>query len=553
MQAPVTIEDLLRRKVLSAAQLVAGSAGINRRVRWVHILDVSDISTLISGNELVLTTGLGLRNVKQGLQTYIYQLFEAGAAGLCIELGTVINEISDEIITWADNNSFPIIVFPEKVRFIDITLDIHSFLLSRHHKILDDLEEIGKNLQNLTMLSDGTKQIVDYIQSISSGTVVFGRINQNPIIAGPLANELSLDQHWILELENQQNNLMDSMRTAIPVHWWKSEHTEDNMIILSQSVKVLNLIRGILAIIIPNDWVDDYYQLLLDKAVYALAQLEFRRASIQERQSFYEQDMVEELIRGEIYHSSLAIQMQQTNKPSRVVILQSTILNVIQPNTGEDDWYNKRSEIAMMIRMALWHYQINAFLAIRHREIVLILSIGNRRIWENQFSKAMKELESAIHRATNQSIELFVGIGSQFEAFIEAKQSYLDAQMAIRVSQLGSSKNRIIFYDQAGIHRWITLLHHHEQAHSIALNELKKIMEYDSNHKSDLMETLKVYLDSDRSVQKTADQLFIHRQTLYHRLGLLENLIDADLNDPISRLSLHISLYFYYHDTHHFK
>src|SRR5437660_1321631 len=41
-------------------RLAAGSAGLERKVRWVHIAEVADIGHLLRGGELVLTTGIAL-------------------------------------------------------------------------------------------------------------------------------------------------------------------------------------------------------------------------------------------------------------------------------------------------------------------------------------------------------------------------------------------------------------------------------------------------------------------------------------------------------------
>lgn len=48
--------DPVRR---GAPRLVAGAAGLDRPVRWVHVAEVPDIATLLGGGELVLTTGIG--------------------------------------------------------------------------------------------------------------------------------------------------------------------------------------------------------------------------------------------------------------------------------------------------------------------------------------------------------------------------------------------------------------------------------------------------------------------------------------------------------------
>src|SRR4249920_1200288 len=67
--------------------VVAGEAGLDRPVRWVHVAEVPDIATLLRGGELVLTTGIGLPDDDTGLRAFIGALADVGIAGLVVELG----------------------------------------------------------------------------------------------------------------------------------------------------------------------------------------------------------------------------------------------------------------------------------------------------------------------------------------------------------------------------------------------------------------------------------------------------------------------------------
>jgi len=55
----------------------------------------------------------------------------------------------------------------------------------------------------------------------------------------------------------------------------------------------------------------------------------------------------------------------------------------------------------------------------------------------------------------------------------------------------------------------------------------------------ELLKTLETYLDHGCSLVEAADALYIHRNTLLHRLKRIEELCDVDLRDPMQRLNLH--------------
>lgn len=58
----------------------------------------------------------------------------------------------------------------------------------------------------------------------------------------------------------------------------------------------------------------------------------------------------------------------------------------------------------------------------------------------------------------------------------------------------------------------------------------------------ELAHTARTYLDNAASIQKTARDLNIHRQTLYHRLHRIEELTNLTLNNGQDRLTLHLAL-----------
>ena len=72
----------------------------------------------------------------------------------------------------------------------------------------------------------------------------------------------------------------------------------------------------------------------------------------------------------------------------------------------------------------------------------------------------------------------------------------------------------------------------------------RRLMEYDSAAQVNYLETLRVYLNNNMNIAKSAKDLFIHRTTFLERLGRIESLLGMDLKDPSQRLCLNIILKF---------
>ncbi len=135
-----------------------------------------------------------------------------------------------------------------------------------------------------------------------------------------------------------------------------------------------------------------------------------------------------------------------------------------------------------------------------------------------------------------------IGVGIIASDVFSIARSYQTALEALEI-QKRLATDSILFYEYAGIYRYISLFADNHQLLQMATSDLEILETHDRKAETNLLNTLRVYLDSDRSKQHTADLLYIHRQTLYNRLEQIHQLLGCDLNDPIQRLSLHVAIY----------
>lgn len=144
----MTVEDLLMLPCFKDARVLCGKAGLVRPVSWAHILEVNDAQTLINGGELILTTGVSWGRRADLSVSFLKQLIDLNASGLCVELDTYVKTLPEAMIEIAEKHHFPIIVFHKKVRFIDITKEIYQNIYfprdsSRYTQTLQKLWDNG--------------------------------------------------------------------------------------------------------------------------------------------------------------------------------------------------------------------------------------------------------------------------------------------------------------------------------------------------------------------------------------------------------------------------
>ena len=74
------------------------------------------------------------------------------------------------------------------------------------------------------------------------------------------------------------------------------------------------------------------------------------------------------------------------------------------------------------------------------------------------------------------------------------------------------------------------------------LGLIEPLRQYDREHNGDLLNTMSAYLRHGGNSVRTANALFIHRNSLRYRLSRIHALTSLDPDDPDARLAMQIAL-----------
>ena len=80
-----------------------------------------------------------------------------------------------------------------------------------------------------------------------------------------------------------------------------------------------------------------------------------------------------------------------------------------------------------------------------------------------------------------------------------------------------------------------------QQLLQFANDVLGSLIDYDTRHKADLVNTLSAYLNQRESLKQTARVLQVHVNTVAYRIQRIEQLTSLDLANPDHRLSAHVA------------
>lgn len=92
-------------------ELIAGEKGLDKLVRWMHMVEGVEISHFLEGNEVAFTTGIALKSDEE-LFELVRDAYSRGASGIVINLGPYIKSIPQQIIDFCNENSMPLFRMP---------------------------------------------------------------------------------------------------------------------------------------------------------------------------------------------------------------------------------------------------------------------------------------------------------------------------------------------------------------------------------------------------------------------------------------------------------
>ena len=118
--------------------------------------------------------------------------------------------------------------------------------------------------------------------------------------------------------------------------------------------------------------------------------------------------------------------------------------------------------------------------------------------------------------------------------------SYAEARKALRVAQIIPGLGVHVNWAELGVYRILIHLPLHELPPDAIPPKLLALLDTSSGR--ELTHTVEVYLDEAASVRRSAEELNIHRTSLYYRLGRFAELTGLDLSNGGDRLAVHLGL-----------
>ncbi|MGW6377525.1 PucR family transcriptional regulator [Rhodococcus sp. NPDC055112] len=117
-----------------ALELRAGAAGLGREITFVSTTELSDPSQWLTGGELILTTGIGLPGASGDRRRYVRELSESGIAALGFGTGLSHAAVPEDLISAAEEFALPLLEVPLPTPFAAVAKKVMGRLAEQEYE-----------------------------------------------------------------------------------------------------------------------------------------------------------------------------------------------------------------------------------------------------------------------------------------------------------------------------------------------------------------------------------------------------------------------------------
>ncbi|NGO09210.1 PucR family transcriptional regulator [Streptomyces sp. HC44] len=524
-----TVADVLALPVMAAGrpEVVTGVTHLDRPVRWVHITELTDPASFLKGGELVLTTGMPLPEDPAGVRRYVDELAGVEAAALVIELVRRYHRPPDALVQACRARGLPLITLAKDVNFLEVTQVVHALILGSQAEAMRRTQRIHEAFTALTLRGAGPEDVVRVAAQLSGHTVVLENLVHQALtyeVSGSTLEEALTD--W--EQRSRATPTGDHPGVGGPEGW------------LSAPVEYRGERWGrvvMLPVRAGEPAFGPEHITVLERTAMALAVARLIHPTPWERTAH--RDALRDLAEQR-HHSpeDARARFAALGLPTE----DSRFLAILM-DLGTADLRTSDSDEAAVLEARLSQEARTTGIPALVGELApgrlgVLLALRPAQPWRpvaEQLSRAALDVASPA----------VVSVGSEVTDLRDTARSFRAAARVAEATPPGQPLPPDRSFHELpdiGLRRLLYAFREDPRIQEYAERRLSPLIDHDTRHGTDLLTTLRHYLDAAGNKTTTARRGGLSRETVYQRLRTIGRLLACDLESGEERTELHVAL-----------
>jgi PucR family transcriptional regulator, purine catabolism regulatory protein len=526
---PLTVAAALDLEVFRAADAVVACAeeSLLRPVRWAHLGEVFDIAPFLSGGELLLLSSHFLSTVERHRE-YVDAVAGVGVAAIVVELGEALPRVPAPFLEQARRQLVPVILLRRPTRFIDITQQVHSEILDRQHGLLAKADAAARELNTLVLEGAELHGVVGRVSEIVG----------SPAIVEDAAHQVveyathGRDIGWLLDEWGKHS---------------RSRHDDPGSVggtpldgeCIWFPIVVRGAVWGRLHVFEVGATPHGATRIVVDRAAAAVGLTLLAERDSANLRQVARNELLSRLRGNEVGSGTLseASALGVDLDEHRLVAIVASVVPTSE--SAEPGDRPSLQQLLSELRSALVGAGHPSLLGLDGHRVVGIVGVApGVEPAPTAVERAVRSLETAPYRSRGQSIS----VGVSAESGVQELGQALDSANQAMCSSGRNGGLEVVHAADAGLRRMLIKMDDVALLAAFVERELGPLLDADSRPRSQLVDTLRTYMEHGCNASATARVLHVQRPSLYKRLARIERLLERRLDNPHQRLSMHVAL-----------
>lgn len=525
-----TLADLLRLALPHGTRVLTGTEYLQTPVSWAISLRPSPPAfPHLNGGELVLIdlADLALLDPSLSLARVITDLASVRVAGIA-----VLGQVDQEAISCASQVHSPLFALPGSGRLTDVEREVIRVIVNRQAQLERFASQVTNELTNLLVSGASLDQMAQTLtRHANCAITVHGILGD--LLAAAAPGGQGLDEELLADLRAETARLLQehpgnaSYLAPLP----GGRGSRWIVIITSNQQRY-----GALSALASGPDVDDIAKLVAERGALTCALELGRRQTISASELSRRRQFVNDLLMaaepGAISLAQRGLQWGYELDRRQVAFY----LGSDQPIP-----MSLLHRCAQLVETELRQRRVANLVAPDEEtgEILILCGLG-----PGKPARRGRRLATSLHErliAHLPTVSLRIGVGRSGDGAAGLIQSINEAAQALQLSKRIRGANLVSYYGDMGLFRLLLPLQGSDVLRKFYEETLGALAAYDARQQTSLVETLAAYFAHHGNLSRTAEALFLHRNTLLYRMERIAAIIGHDLDDPEVRLMLQVA------------
>lgn len=533
------LAEVLALPRFSDLQLLSSHSNLTQPLESVEITETPDVADFIPKNVMILTTAMIYKDDQEKLKPFIDSLKQAECTALGIKVGRFLDEISPEIVAYASAVDLPLIKIPSTQPLGGLLHEIVGYLRDSKTEQMSVAFDIQKRFSTLLMQDvDATRFIAEFAKILNAPIILLSPWQQviahsnyfygNQKSAEFFIKQLSKDHFQQLAQEKKIFRLQDER--------------QENIQVAGFPIRVNDYFPYYLLVLSPEQIPYPISEFAIDQAILVLTFMLFKNQKIAESFEHLKTDFLDRLLDTHQEALSKHQNWLELWKNYRLINSDYYQLAIVYGVTKPENETHIRYQQAEGQLIFQWlKEQLPEILP-----DVALFKLKNRNksilIFQSKKNDHLMILQNLAERLQQTlPITIRFALGNAYENLEDLPNSYIEASSTLEASLHAQKPATVQLFHPKGLAGLFEKIGT-EDVEYFCQQQLKELAYPTEPTLQELRKTLKVFLDFNCEITKTANALYLHRNTIKYRMNQCEKLLDTSIQEPETSLLLRVAL-----------